>query len=272
MREKQFYPGPGMKSTMSYFRSRSPLSKAILRCTSSNPKHRFDPGVTICIPAYNEEETIERAVFEAQETLQRGGVPGDILVLDDHSTDRTWEILQRVQKDVPCVHLRHHNVNQGIAATFNELYQWANRELVFLNSADGQWKMSVLLDMLPLMDKYDLIVGRRKVKHYSLIRRVVSWGFNSVSLLLFATHTYDAGSIKLARRELYKIPVISSGVFAEAERIIRANRRGYRVGFVYVDHFPRTSGTASGARFAVVARSLVDLAKCWIDIVLLKRT
>jgi hypothetical protein len=122
------------------------------------------------------------------------------------------------------------------------------------------------------MDRYDLVVARRKVKHYSLVRRVVSWGFNTLPVLLFATHTYDAGSIKLVRRELYEIPVISSGVFVEAERVIRANRRGYRVGFVDVDHFPRRSGTASGARLAVVARSLIDLVKCWIDIVFLKRT
>jgi glycosyltransferase involved in cell wall biosynthesis len=239
---------------------------------TSGPKHRFAPGVTICIPAYNEEETIAQAVYEAEETLQRGRVPGDILVLDDHSIDRTWEILQRVQKDLPYVQLRRHDVNQGIAATFNELYQWANRELVFLNSADGQWKMSVLLDMLPLMDRYDLMVARRKVKYYSLGRRVVSWWFNSLPVLLFATHTYDAGSIKLVRRELYEIPVISSGVFAEAERVIRASRRGYRVGFVDVDHFPRRVGTASGARLWLVAQSLVDLTRCWIDIVFLKRT
>jgi glycosyltransferase involved in cell wall biosynthesis len=248
-----------------------PAYKAVAGSTR-RPRYRFAPGVTICIPAYNEKATIAQAVYDAAETLEKAEVPGDILVLDDHSIDRTWEILQRVQKDLPYVQLRRHNVNQGIAATFNELYQWANRELVFLNSADGQWKMSVLLDMLPLMERYDLIVARRKVKHYGLGRRVVSWGFNSLPVLLFATHTYDAGSIKLVRRQLYDIPLISSGVFAEAERVIRATRRGYRVGFLDVDHFPRKAGKASGAPLALVAQSLVDLAKCWIDIVLLKRT
>jgi glycosyltransferase involved in cell wall biosynthesis len=234
-------------------------------------QRRFAPGVSICIPAYNEEETIAQAVYEAEETLRKGGMPGDLLVLDDHSSDQTWEILQRVQKDLPRMQLRRHTVNQGIAATFNELYQWAGKELVFLNSADGQWKTSILLEMLPLMDRYDLIVARRMVKHYSLGRRVVSWGFNSLPVLLFAVRTYDAGSIKLVRRELYDIPVISSGVFAEAERIIRASRRGYRIGFLDVDHFPRRAGKASGARLALVMRSLVDLAKCWVDIMLLKR-
>jgi glycosyltransferase involved in cell wall biosynthesis len=244
----------------------------VLGTTPHVPKRHFDPGVTICIPAYNEEETIAQAIYEAEETLRKAGVPGNLLALDDHSNDRTWEILQRVQKNLSHVQLRRHNVNQGIAATFNELYQWANRELVFLNSADGQYKMSVLLDMLPLMDRYDLLVARRKVKHYSLRRLLISWGYNVLPVLLFGIHTYDAGSIKLVRREIYDIPVISSGVFVEAERVIRASRRGYRIGFIDVDFFPRKAGKASGARLALVVQSLVDLGKCWIDIVFLKRT
>ena len=244
----------------------------MLGLTPHVPERHFDPGVTICMPTYNEEETIAQAIYEAEETLWKAGVLGELLVLDDHSDDHTWEILRRLQKDLPRLQLRRHRVNQGIAATFNELYQWANRELVFLNSADGQWKMSTLLDMLPLMDRYDLIVARRKVKHYSLGRRVVSWGFNTLPVLLFATHTYDAGSIKLVRREIYDIPLISSGVFAEAERIIRASRLGYRIGCVDVDHFPRRAGKAYGARLTLVAQACVDLTKCWIDITLHKRT
>src|SRR5229473_2056877 len=99
---------------------------------------RFVPGVTICIAAYNEEETIEQAVYHAEATLEKAGVPGEILALDDGSADHTWDILQKAQKCLPRLRLRRHDVNRGIAATFNELYQWAGRELVFLNSADGQ--------------------------------------------------------------------------------------------------------------------------------------
>ncbi|MGH7380634.1 MAG: glycosyltransferase family 2 protein [Candidatus Methylomirabilales bacterium] len=233
---------------------------------------RFDPGVAICIPVYNEEQTIEQVVYEADETLQKAGIPGELLVLDDCSRDRSWEILQRVQKDLLRLQLRRHDVNQGIAATCNELCQWAGRELVFLNSADRQWKMSILLDMLPLMHRYDLIVARRKVKHYSFSRHLASWGFNALPVMLFGTHTYDAGSVKLVRRKIYDIPVTSSGVFVEAERIVRASRRGYHIGFIDVDHFPRGAGKASGASLALVMQSLVDLVRCWIDITLLRRS
>ena len=78
-------------------------------------RHRYTAGVSICIPAYNEEATIEEAIRSAAATLQRSGLAGEILVLDDRSADRTWEILQRLKDIVPKVQIRRHQVNQGIA-------------------------------------------------------------------------------------------------------------------------------------------------------------
>ena len=242
-----------------------------MRESDSHSQHRYRYGVSICIPAFNEEQTIEEAVKNASVTLEQTGMPGEILVLDDCSTDRSWEILQRLKAIVPKLQSRRHQVNQGIAKTFTELYHWASMDLVFLNSADGQWKMQILLAMLPLMEDSDLVIARRKQKHYRLNRQLVSWFFNLLPLLMFHSKTYDAGSVKLVRREIYEIPITSTGVFAEAERIVRARRRGYRVASVDVDHFSRTSGKATGAKFSLVMEALVDLFRCWIDIVLLRR-
>jgi glycosyltransferase involved in cell wall biosynthesis len=161
---------------------------------NSRPRH-CEAGLAICIPAYNEEKTIEQVVYDAGEILHKAGVSGDVLVLDDCSKDHTWDILQAVKNDLPTLQVRRHKTNQGIATTFNELYQWANRELVFLNSADRQWEMSVLLDMLPLRNQYDLIVARRKTKHYSLTRYAVSWAFNKSLLKQSASCARVTGAI-----------------------------------------------------------------------------
>jgi len=231
----------------------------------------YDYGVSVCIPVYNEEGSIEEAIKSAAVTLQQTGVPGEIIVVDDCSMDRTGEILLRLKDIVPRLQIRRHEVNQGIAKTFEELYHWANMDLVFLNSADGQWSMDTLLNMFPLTNRYDLIVARRREKHYGPKRLLVSWLFNILPIVLFRTKTYDAGSVKLVRREIYDIPMKSNGVFAEAERIIRASRLGYRIGVVDVEHFPRKSGKATGAKFSLVIEGVIDLCRCWIDIVLLRR-
>lgn len=233
---------------------------------------RPSPGVSICIPAYNEQATIAEVVKDASSALRRAAVPGEILVIDDCSTDDTWKILCAVQKTIPALEIRRHEVNQGIALTFNELYQWASKALVFLNSADGQWKMNTVLELLPLTEDHDMIIAQRIDKHYNLFRYVISWLFNALPFIFFATSTYDAGSVKLVRREIYDIPLISSGVFCEAERIIRARRRGFRVGVKHIEHFPRRTGKASGAKPSLIVEAVLDFLKCWFDIVVLRRT
>jgi glycosyltransferase involved in cell wall biosynthesis len=232
---------------------------------------RYQEGLAICIPAFNEENTIRRVVMEANSTLEQIALPSEILVIDDCSTDRTWQILRDTQKLLPRLRLRRHEKNQGIASSFAELYQWASKSLVFLNSADGQWKMSTLLALLPLANQYEIVIARRPVKHYNCGRQLVSWLFNALPAILFATRTYDAGSVKLVWRGIYDIPIMSHGVFGEAERIIRAQRRGFRIGVRDVEHFPRTSGKALGAKPALVFEAMVDLLRCWLDIVILRR-
>ena len=232
---------------------------------------RYQEGLTICIPAYNEESTIRQVVMEADSTLEQITMPSEILVIDDFSTDRTWQILCEMQKLLPRLQLRRHDTNQGIASTFAELYRWASKELVFLNSADGQWKMNTLLALLPLANQHEIVIARRPVKHYSLGRQLVSWLFNALPEILFATQTYDAGSVKLVRRRIYDIPILSRGVFGEAERVIRAQRRGFRIGVRDVEHFPRISGKALGAKPALVFEAMIDLARCWLDIVIRRR-
>jgi hypothetical protein len=76
--------------------------------------------------------------------------------------------------------------------------------------------------------------------------------------MLFGLVTRDAGSIKLGAREVFTCDVISRSPFAEAERIIRAHRRGYRVEFVPINFLPRTHGKAKGATLPNLIASLRD--------------
>jgi hypothetical protein len=87
----------------------------------------------------------------------------------------------------------------------------------------------------------------------------VSDSFNFLPRLLFGVRTHDAGSIELFR----------SDTFREAERIIRASRRGYRIGAIQVEHHERSRGRATGARVSLVVLSVVDLLRCFWDIVVL---
>ena len=72
-----------------------------------------------------------------------------------------------------------------------------------------------------------------------------TWGFNTVPLILFGVRTFDAGAVKLTRREIIqRFPLVSTSPFSEAERIIRATRAGYRVTEYPVEVSLRKTGRA----------------------------
>jgi hypothetical protein len=117
---------------------------------------------------------------------------------------------------------------------------------------------------LPLTDRWDVIVASRVDKRYGPLRSFVSWGYNRLTTLIFGVRTFDAGAVKLMRRELIeRFPVVSRSPFNEAERLIRAGRAGYRITEYPVHVKPRLTGRASGADLRLVAGALGDVARVW---------
>ena len=89
---------------------------------------------------------------------------------------------------------------------------------------------------------------------------------------MFGVELFDPGSTKCRRRTLIEeIPLSSRGVFAEAERMIRAVRRGHRLGKVDVEPERRMAGDPRGAGFGYVVLAAVDLLRLWFQLVILRR-
>ena len=77
--------------------------------------------------------------------------------------------------------------------------------------------------------------------------------------MLLGVPTYDAGSIKALKRELLeKIPIVSTGVFDEAERIIRATKMGYVIGSIPIRHLPTRKKKRAIPRTDLMLEALKD--------------
>jgi glycosyltransferase involved in cell wall biosynthesis len=222
------------------------------------------PSVSVCFPAYNEDVTIRGVLDDAHAILSASDLDYELLVCDDGSTDRTGAIVDECAARIPRLRAMHHARNRGIHETFEHLYREAAKEFVFLNSTDRQWDTRILLDMIPLTPEWDVIIATRRDKHYGWLRTVVSGGFNALPPLLFGVRTYDAGAVKLLRREIItRFPLLSRSPFSEAERLIRAGRAGYRITSRAVATAPRASGRSRGVSASLVVGSLRDLGRVW---------
>jgi glycosyltransferase involved in cell wall biosynthesis len=226
--------------------------------------------LSIVMPVFNEERNLPSVLEEAESVLSNASFRFEVILVDDASTDRSLGILEAFQHQHPQFPLRilRHEQNRGIAAACNTLFDAARGDYVFLNASDGQCATAECLRMMQVRDHYDIVVGKRRSKQYTWRRKVISWAFNLLPVVLFGTCTYDAGSIKLVKAELLRIPLISRGPFREAERIIRAKRRRYRIGAVTVESHPRRGGKATGARWSLVGQAMIDLLHCWWRIII----
>jgi len=224
-------------------------------------------SLSVCFPAYNEVESIGDVLKETDALLRATGLPYEIVVCDDGSTDGTGAIADEFARTAGHVRVLRHQRNLGIRATFEELYAEARGDVVIVNAVDGQWPMATVLGLLPLASGSDIVIAGRRRKFYGRARAFVSWGYNLLPRLLFGFTTHDAGALKVYRREvLREIPVISRSPFSEAERLIRAGRAGYRIRVCPVDIKPRLAGRARGVSLRTVALALLDVARVWWDL------
>ena len=96
------------------------------------------PDVTVCIPAYNAEDVIERAIRSV--APQQGAGSIEVLVCDDGSTDRTSELVQKLQAEYPGIRLISNPTNRGRPFTRNRLLREARgRFLTWLDADDEKY-------------------------------------------------------------------------------------------------------------------------------------
>ncbi|MCX6791674.1 MAG: glycosyltransferase, partial [Candidatus Gottesmanbacteria bacterium] len=106
-------------------------------------------SLTFIIPAYNDGATIETVVKKASETGTHLGIPFDVLVIDDASTDETPKILSRLTRRIKDLRVITHTKNAGYGRTIKELYQKARHAWLFSLPGDYQIEPGELDNLWP---------------------------------------------------------------------------------------------------------------------------
>jgi dolichol-phosphate mannosyltransferase len=224
--------------------------------------------LSVVLPAYNEEAAIEQVILDHVEVLAtlREVISGwEIVCVDDASSDCTSLTLDRLSSTVGGLRVLRHRENAGTSRSFADGFIAAKGTHFYATGADGQWPAINLARMLrSVMAGADLVVGVRlnRSRVYGLKRRFVSFAFNLSSRVLFGVKTLDAGSVKLGIRDVFRLELISRSPFVEAERIVRAQRCGYRVDFVPVEFTSRRGGRETGVGWNNIVASTRDCVRC----------
>jgi len=219
-------------------------------------------SVSVIIPAYNDETTVERLITDTDSLLK--GMCGDyeIICTNDGSKDGTLATLERLKKGVPTLNIINHEVNRGFGATIRELYYAGKKDLIFSLPGDYQYAPKELIPMAGGLNNYDLVIGHRVKRNDPLRRKLQSHVYNFMLRTLYGIRHKDVNSIKLFKRAiLEKVDLKSKTAFVDAELCIRAELAGFRVGEVAIEHLPRLSQGASGGKLSVIWETFSDLVK-----------
>ena len=232
------------------------------------------PSFSIVIPAYNEAETLRQVFERCHAVLRECTDDYEIIILDDGSTDETGAIAEALRQEHPdFVQVITHQTNRGIAVTFEELYKAGTKQYIFDVPADGEFPPEALREIVPMLSEYDVVICKRdRLKGYTLYRRIVSFFNRLLPRILFGVDLYDPGSAKCRKREVVtEISVTSKGMYVEQERLIHAERRGYRLGKLDVLPEPRKTSSGAGARISNVTLAVIDLFCLWVRLIVLRQ-
>jgi glycosyltransferase involved in cell wall biosynthesis len=231
---------------------------------SAAPLHPRVPRLSYFFPAHNEEANLEGLVDEALATLPTLAGSYEIIAVDDGSKDGTPELadaLAAVHPDV--VRAVHHPTNLGYGAALRSGFGAARHDLIAFTDGDRQFKvadLARLLDRMAAADAPDVVVGYRIKRADPPLRTLYARAYRLANRIFFGLTVTDVDcACKLFRREaLDGLRVESGGAFFSAEMLIKLRAAGRTVVEVGVPHYPRTAGSATGAKPQVILRAVRD--------------
>ena len=226
-------------------------------------------SISVFFPCYNEVETIESLVRKSLDVL--GGVSDDyeIIIVDDGSSDGTARLADGLATEFEAVRVVHHEVNTGYGGALQSGFKAAAKEFVFYTDGDSQFDIGELPDLLPMMEKADIVSCYRLNRQEGIVRKLNAWCWGKLVCVVFGMRLRDIDcAFKLYRREIFdNITMQSTGALIDAEILARAKRKGYRIVQKGVKHYPRTAGSSTGANLAVILRAFRELFKLRKEIV-----
>ncbi|MFN0007141.1 MAG: glycosyltransferase family 2 protein [Planctomycetota bacterium] len=204
-------------------------------------------GVTLVVPAYDEEDGIEGVVARLSGLVIEA--PVEILVVDDGSSDGTSTVLERLAAKNPRLRVIRHDQNRGYGAALKTGFASAQHEVVVITDADGTYPEDRIGHLLERIDAgAEMAVGARTGAEVEvpLLRRPAKAFLRLLASYLAGSRIPDLNSgLRAIRRDLvltYR-PILPNGFSFTTTITLAALTNGHRVDFVSIDYRKRSGSS-----------------------------
>ena len=199
-------------------------------------------SVSMVIPAYNEEQSLEELYDRLKAVLDRIASRYEMIFIDDGSTDRSLEILHSLRERDRAVKIIAFQRNYGKSAALSEGFKAADCNYVVTIDADLQDNPDEIPEMIEMLEEgADLVSGWKVNRQDPLSKTLPSRIFNLVTSAVSKVklHDFNCG-LKAYRRDVVK----NISVYGELHRFIPvlAAWEGFKIAEKKVTHFERKFG------------------------------
>lgn len=218
--------------------------------------------ISVVIPVYNEDESLPELCSWIERVVNANNFSYEILMVDDGSTDNSWEVIVELrQKNANVKGIRFQR-NYGKSAALNEGFKAAKGDVVITMDADMQDSPDEIPELrrMILEDRFDLVSGWKQVRHDPISKTLPSKFFNwtTARVSRISLHDFNCG-LKAYRNKVVK----SIEVYGEMHRYIPviAKWAGFRkIGEKVVQHRARKYGYTKFGGLGRGLKGLLDLA------------
>ena len=202
-------------------------------------------ALSIVIPAKDEEESLPLVVARIIAACGAGGhTLCDIVLVDDGSSDNTWEVMSKLAGQSEVIQAIRLRRNFGKATALMVGIGACRGDLIITMDADLQDDPDEISRFVETLDRgYDLVSGWKKERHDPLSKTMPSRLFNKVTATISGVKLNDFNcGFKAYRREIFD----AIQLYGELHRYVPvlANALGYRIAEIPVRHHARRFGTS----------------------------
>ena len=207
-----------------------------------------DIKVSVIMPTYNEEDHVEKCFHRVVDAMKSYGQSFEVILEEDGSTDKTPQIFDRLAQEYPFVKALKFHEKMGKGFGIRKCFEEAKGEYVVLIDSDMEYPPEKIPDLLRCINGNDIVIGSRRnwenVQNgrTRTTRAILSLMYVVVVKSLFGVDfreltDFQSGFKAFRRRVIDSIqPITSKGFEIDTEIIIKALRKGYKVGFIPITY------------------------------------
>jgi len=229
-------------------------------------KTNTDSAVSIVVPTLNEEDNIEPLIKRIDTSMKRARLDYSVIVIDDHSVDKTEEKVKRMRRMNFPVMFQKKRGKRGKAFSLIQGFNTADNDVVCMIDADLQYPPEAIPQMVRTIENHDVdvVLTHRIERQTSPLRRLVSKTYNIVFARWLFGIDYDTQSgLKVFRRNVMKDMKLKPSPWSfDLEFITKCLQRKKRIVSQAIQFADREHGEAKVS----VIKSSFELAKASLDL------